>query len=143
MLETTNKVIDTLSISKALQEAGFDNPQAEAISQLVGDIISKMNFDPDVERANIETKVADLKIDLDKKLTDNHSDLEKALASFVHQDQLDARIQDSDEKNKSEFDNIRKEMQNYFYKVILSLGTLMTTLIGLVVTYFEFRKNFH
>ncbi|HUC71401.1 MAG TPA: hypothetical protein VMS01_09440 [Stellaceae bacterium] len=118
--------LDTLQTAKRLKEAGFDEPQAEALTGLLRDV-------QEAEQGQLATK-ADLgrvAADLDGKIERVAADLDAKIERVAAE--LDAKIERVAAELRAEFALIRSEMEVLRRDLTIRLGSMIVVATGVLL----------
>jgi hypothetical protein len=143
--------LDTLQTVKRLKEAGFDDTQAEALTEVLrdareaefGQLATRADIDSlaaDIERvatstrADIERLAAATKADIDRLAAATEANIERlATATRADSERLDAKIDRVAAELKAEFALIPSEMEVLRRDVTIRLGGMIVVATGVLL----------
>jgi DNA-binding transcriptional MerR regulator len=117
--------IDTLKVAKRLREAGFTEPQAEAVIAAVQE---------GTEGADLATKmdIADLRTELKAEIADLRTELKAEIAD------LRSELRQSELRLEAKIEAIKAGILNRIFGLIL--GTLVVNIVAIIGAMFTVAK---
>jgi outer membrane murein-binding lipoprotein Lpp len=143
--------LDTLQTARRLKEAGFDEPQAEALTGLLRDaqeadqaqLATKADLgaiDAKIESAivdldaKIDRVAADLNAKIDRVAADLNAKIDKVATDLNAKiDKLDAKIDRVAAELRAEFSLIRSEMEVLRRDLTIRLGSMIVVATGVLL----------
>ena len=113
--------IDTLKVAKRLREAGFTEPQAEAVIAAVQEATGGAELATKTDIADIRAEIADLRAELKAEIADLRSELRQSEL------RLEAKIE-----------AIKADILNRIFGLIL--GTLVVNIVAIIGAMFAVAK---
>jgi DNA-binding transcriptional MerR regulator len=119
--------IDTLKVAKRLREAGFTEPQAEAVIAAVqegtegAELATKMDMGE--LRSEFRAEITDLRIELKAEIVDLRSELKAEIAD------LRSELRQAELRLEAKIEAIKADILNRVFGLIL--GTLVVNIIAI------------
>ena len=129
--------LDTLQTAKRLKEAGFDEPQAEALTGLLRDVQEaeqgQLATKADLGRvaADLDGKIERVAADLDAKIERVAAELDAKIERVAAE--LDAKIERVAAELRAEFALIRSEMEVLRRDLTIRLGSMIVVATGVLL----------
>ncbi len=129
--------LDTLQTAKRLKEAGFDEPQAEALTGLLRDVQEaeqgQLATKADLGRvaADLDAKIERVAADLDAKIERVAAELDAKIERVAAE--LDAKIERVAAELRAEFALIRSEMEVLRRDLTIRLGSMIVVATGVLL----------
>jgi len=140
--------LDTLQTAKRLKEAGFDEPQAEALTGLLRDVQEAeqgqlatkadlgrvaADLDAKIERvaADLDAKIERVAAELDAKIERVAAELDAKIERVAAE--LDAKIERVAAELRAEFALIRSEMEVLRRDLTIRLGSMIVVATGVLL----------
>jgi uncharacterized protein YicC (UPF0701 family) len=128
--------IDTLKVAKRLREAGFTEPQAEAVIAAVQegtegtDLATKADFAE--LRTKLTTEIAELRTELTTEIAELRTELKAEIAD------LRSELRQSELRLEAKIEAIKADILNRVFGLIL--GTLVVNIVAIVGAMFAVAK---
>ena len=128
--------IDTLKVAKRLREAGFTEPQAEAVIAAVQDGTEGADLatkgDLNEARTALKVEIAELRTELKTKITELRAELKAEIAD------LRSELRQAELRLEAKIEAIRADILNRIFGFIL--GTLVVNIVAIVGAMFAVAK---
>ena len=128
--------IDTLKVAKRLREAGFTEPQAEAVIAAVQDGTEGADLatkgDLNEARTALKVEIAELRTELKTKITELRAELKAEIAD------LRSELRQAELRLEAKIEAIKADILNRIFGLIL--GTLVVNIVAIVGAMFAVAK---
>lgn len=128
--------IDTLKVAKRLREAGFTEPQAEAVIAAVQDGTEGADLatkgDLNEARTALKVEIAELRTELKTKITELRAELKAEIAD------LRSELRQAESHLEARIEAIKADILNRIFGLIL--GTLVVNIVAIVGAMFAVAK---
>jgi len=124
--------IDTLKVAKRLREAGFTEPQAEAVIAAVQEATGGAEFATKADIADVRAEIADLRSELKAEIADLRSEIKAEIAD------LRSELRQSELRLEAKIEAIKADILNRIFGLIL--GTLVVNIVTIIGAMFAVAK---
>jgi vacuolar-type H+-ATPase subunit I/STV1 len=124
---------DTLQTAKRLKEAGFDEPQAEALTGLLRDVreADQAQLANKADLGALDAKLERVGADLDAKIERVAAELDAKIERVAAE--LDAKIEKIAAELRAEFAVLRSEMEVLRRDLTIRLGSMIVVATGVLL----------
>jgi chromosome segregation ATPase len=125
--------LDTLQTAKRLKEAGFDDPQAEALTGLLRDVreADQAQLATKAHLGALDAKLERVGADLDAKIERVAAELDAKIERVAAE--LDAKIEKIAAELRAEFALLRSEMEVLRRDLTIRLGSMIVVATGVLL----------
>jgi DNA-binding transcriptional MerR regulator len=124
--------IDTLKVAKRLREAGFTEPQAEAVIAAVQEATEGADLATKIDIGNLRTELAAFRSELKAEIADLRSELKAEIAD------LRSELRQVELRLEAKIEAIKGDILNRVFGLIL--GTFVVNIIAIVGAIFAVAK---
>jgi len=128
--------IDTLKVAKRLREAGFTDPQAEAVVAAVQDAAEGAEFatkgDLGEARTELKAEIAELRTELKAEIAELRTELKAGIAA------VRSALRESELRLEARIEAIKADILNRVFSLIL--GALIVNIVAMVGAVFAVAK---
>jgi DNA-binding transcriptional MerR regulator len=128
--------IDTLKVAKRLREAGFTEPQAEAVVAAVQEGTEGAELATKLEISELKSEIAGLRAELETEIAGLRTELKTEIAAL--RTELKADIREAELRLEAKIEAMKAELLNRGFSMIL--GTLVVNIIAIVGAIFAVAK---
>jgi hypothetical protein len=128
--------IDTLKVAKRLREAGFTEPQAEAVVAAVQEGTEGAELATKLEISELKSEIAGLRAELETEIAGLRTELKTEIAAL--RTELKADIREAELRLEAKIEAMKAELLNRVFSMIL--GTLVVNIIAIVGAIFAVAK---
>jgi DNA-binding transcriptional MerR regulator len=128
--------IDTLRVAKRLREAGFTEPQAEAVVAAVQEGTEGADLATKLETSELKSEISGLRSDLKTEIAGLRAELKTEIAAL--RTELKADIREAELRLEAKIEAMKAELLNRVFSMIL--GTLVVNIIAIVGAIFAVAK---
>ena len=128
--------IDTLKVAKRLREAGFTEPQAEAVIAAVQDGTEAADLATKADlaelRAELKAEIAELRAELKAEIAELRMELKAEIAD------VRSELRQAELRLEAKIEGIKADILNRIFGLIL--GTLVVNIVAIVGAMFAVAK---
>jgi DNA-binding transcriptional MerR regulator len=136
-------MIDTLKVARRLREAGFTDPQAEAVIATVQEAAEGAEFatrgDLDRSSAELKAAIAELRTELKADIAELRTELRTEVAELKAENAvLRSALRETELRLEARIEAVKSEILNRVFGLIL--GALVVNIIAMVGAVFAVAK---